>query len=64
MNGGQELRAPRPALGCSAIDDHDDDDECAQTNQFSLLALYSTSFTNESLVIELWGVYPLHLTCR
>jgi hypothetical protein len=26
MNGGQESRRPRPALGCSAIDDDDDDD--------------------------------------
>jgi hypothetical protein len=24
MNGGQESRRPRPALGCSAIDDDDD----------------------------------------
>jgi hypothetical protein len=25
MNGGRESRRPRPALGCSAIDDEDDD---------------------------------------
>jgi hypothetical protein len=24
MNGGRESRRPRPALGCSAIDDDDD----------------------------------------
>jgi hypothetical protein len=27
MNGGRESRRPRPALGCSAIDDDDDDDD-------------------------------------
>jgi hypothetical protein len=27
MNGGRESRGPRPALGCSAIDDDDDVDE-------------------------------------
>jgi hypothetical protein len=26
MNGGRESRRLRPALGCSAIDDEDDDD--------------------------------------
>jgi hypothetical protein len=39
MNGGRESRRPRPALGCSAIDDDDYDDDglCTRRHFFSPL---------------------------